>query len=192
MQCHIRLFFFPLFFWINSRCTGWKGRCTFLPSRSLLFHWIIEWTGFLSQSDCIRILSPFWLLAPYKHWKATVRSPASLLFSKLHKASSPQPFFTGEMCQLPDHLCGFSQDLLQHISLIISLINIFTDPGHNIILAYPVTSRISTITDIFSPFYCLSFHSPYNHHAPFFLPGSHQLLTLSSFAIAMLSYSPTL
>ena len=42
----------------------------------------------LSLPTLINSRSPSCLYAPFKHWKATMRSPRSLLFSKLNKPSS--------------------------------------------------------------------------------------------------------
>ena len=56
--------------------------------------------------------SPSCLYAPFKYWNATMRSPRSLLFSKLNK-QFPQPFFIGEVLQPSDHHSGPPLDPFQ-------------------------------------------------------------------------------
>ena len=48
--------------------------------------------------DILSSLSSSFLQAPFVHWKAAVRSPQSLLFSRLNSPKS-QPFFIGEVFQ---------------------------------------------------------------------------------------------
>ena len=50
------------------------------------------------------------------YWKATMRSPCSLLFSKINKTSS-LPVFIWEVLQSSDHLCAPPLDLVQQLHI---------------------------------------------------------------------------
>jgi len=52
-------------------------------------------------------------LAPFKYWKAAIRSPCSLLFS--------QPVIIGEVLQPSDCLCGPPLNLLQQLHVLLVL-----------------------------------------------------------------------
>jgi len=57
----------------------------------------------LSLSDCVKCQFPSCLWAPFKYWKAAVRSPWIL---QAEQFQIPQPFFTGEVLQPSDQICG--------------------------------------------------------------------------------------
>ena len=61
----------------------------------------------------IRSPSPASLLAPFRSWIATIRSPWSLLWAEVTPLS--QPVLTGEVLQTSDHLCGPPLDPLQQL-----------------------------------------------------------------------------
>ena len=60
------------------------------------------------------------------------------------------------------------------------------DPGYHSILATSVVSRFLVVTDLFSPFHCLSLHS-LSHHCPIlplrFPPAAHSSPTHCSNAV---------
>ncbi len=59
-------------------------------------------------------LFPTCLYAPFKYWKATMRSPWSLLQAK--QAQYLQTFLTGEVLQPSDHLSVSPLDPFQELS----------------------------------------------------------------------------
>ena len=75
----------------------------------------------LSLPIVINSHSPSCLYAPFKYWKGTMRSPQSLLFSKLNKSSSPVHFFIGEVLQPPAHLSGPPLDTFQEFHVFLML-----------------------------------------------------------------------
>ena len=73
----------------------------------------------LSLSTFIKSCSPSCLYGPFKYWKATMRPPWILLFSK--QAQLPRPFLIGELLQLSDHLSGPPLDPLQELRVFLSV-----------------------------------------------------------------------
>lgn len=61
----------------------------------------------LSLSAHVQSCSPTFQYALFKYWKATMRSPQTLLFSRLNNPNS-QPIFLGEFLKPSDHLCASS------------------------------------------------------------------------------------
>jgi len=70
----------------------------------------------LSLSTDINSHFPSSLYAPFKYWKATVRSPQSLLQAK--QSQFPQPFLIEEVLQPSDHLSGPLLDPLQELHVL--------------------------------------------------------------------------
>jgi len=75
----------------------------------------------LSLSDHVKSWSLFFLKAPFKYWKATVRSPLCFLFSRLEQAQLCHPIFVGEVLWPSNHLHGPPLDQFQKLHIFLEL-----------------------------------------------------------------------
>ena len=90
------------------------------PLGNRLFMYRQQWRSYLGLSEPTH--------APLKYWKATMRSPWSLL--QAEQVKLPQPFFIREGLQSFDHLCSPPVGLLQQLCILLAL----EPPGLDVVL----------------------------------------------------------